>query len=337
MIVESILLFLSGWLVIGVIPCYAEERSSSTIVEELLANGEKIKAAGPSELINMLGRNADASLAAVAAVFHEQTDQERLLLLDIVASLGRPDYILADNGRAPWARLLENRTALRVLVEALTDKNRNIRDRASALLAQSAVRRTLSAFAFQIIEAVQKNVLSYEIELLGATDSLWALEYIRSNPRFMKSNPVSTRMAMARLGDGESEEYFLREFRVTKDPEKKAKLTEWLGYIGTPGAVIALASELRSPELVRFSGEGKQSLRVPVIKALHRIFPQNVLFWNPQSSPPTSNDYYIPIENWAQKYLLIQWQHERPPFFWVGSFPTPLPVPQRPAGENNAH
>ena len=77
---------------------------------------------------------------------------------------------------------------------------------------------------------------------------------------------------------------FVRAFREAKDVHEMEKAARWLGYIGDASCVLALAREMRNPAVFLGGGNVHKSIRVDLIDALSRIYPDNELLWRPQAA-----------------------------------------------------
>lgn len=285
---------------------------STTSIGQILREYKKLRSATSSQLVTMLKKNRRSYLAVIAAHFHKCPTSDRATLINTVSILGQSIESFSHKGKFPWKRIVDNRLAIQILVAALKDSELDIRNEASRILAKQVPSAALGAFAIQIIEAVEGNLMSHEIALLGKTNSSYALKILKQNPRYRKTSAIMTRLALARLGDQVEEDYFLTKFRRETGPDEKAMLAGYLGYIATPSAIIHLARELRNPQLCEYAGSGRQTLRIPIVRALSSAMPENEVFWVSRLGYPRTNEYFAPIERWAETHLLIKWERPIP-------------------------
>ena len=150
-----------------------------------------------------------------------------------------------------------------------------------------------------------------DILLVGKTGCAEAREFLREESAKLPGEVQNTRIvvaietARARLGDAEFERKLVRGFLVETALARKIAGAERLGYVGTPGAVAALASELRSTAEVEGSGS-RVPLRHQIIRALGMAMPYNTLFWEP--APGLCRlEWYAQIDNWAEEIMGQQW------------------------------
>jgi len=167
------------------------------------------------------------------------------------------------------------------------------------------------------------------ILLVGKTGSAEAKELLTkwdaAYRRKGKRAPSFIDRALAKLGDTKRERLYIDMFRKACKPGKKsaaavheaASYAKYLGYIGQPGSVMALARQYRNP--LHYRAEGSDylhvmSLRYAIVRALGHVWPDNELFCFPYSDSVSGEDAYIKVEVWLKAYLSVKWDLPRPSF-----------------------
>ena len=132
---------------------------------------------------------------------------------------------------------------------------------------------------------------------------------IAATPRW--ENETSALIALAALGDQATERHFTDPFASTEDPREFARLAQYIGWIGTPTALRALADQVRTSLIFEIPNAVRRSSRVDVVAALSFNFPEEpALFPN----RITSEHSYDAVENFCRNHFGSQWSKPRPPF-----------------------
>jgi hypothetical protein len=113
------------------------------------------------------------------------------------------------------------------------------------------------------------------------------------------------------------EQKFIKEFLDENDPMEKAWKAKTMAYIGTPGSLYALGSEMRTPLIQVIPGSFARSIRIDLIAMLQYAFPLEEELYHPIGT----DEDYIRIEKFVEQRLGVKWKVERPPFL------TELPLP----------
>jgi len=220
--------------------------------------------------------------------------------------------------------LLTNSDVIGILVGALDDPSSKVRAEASRFLTEYCPDEALFSRGPAIVSAIKKHANTDGIRLLGKTMCKEAGELLVQDNQFANSSGKATDLALAKLGDLKKEKAWITSFLSEKDPDKKAALARDLGYIATPGAIAALASEMRTAQVVKH-GNGAIALRVILVESLQYALPNNSMFWGVRNKQWT-DDRYKQIEKWAEEVMHVQWKSVRPPFFH--SMPDTGPPPR---------
>ncbi|HEY3442003.1 MAG TPA: hypothetical protein VGK29_14675 [Paludibaculum sp.] len=135
------------------------------------------------------------------------------------------------------------------------------------------------------------------------------------------SREESARVAAAALGDRAIEQEFIAAFASATDGRQKVHLAKVLGWIGTGGALQALAQQMRTGVVLEVPMALRRSARLDIIGALGYNFPDEVLLYE---SAIRSDADYARIEEWCERRFHVRWDRERPPFLTVQGFPIPV-------------
>ncbi len=190
---------------------------------------------------------------------------------------GRESYIGAiyDLGRFPTGAeydtgYIEDNVVIRILVSALDDPRKRVRNNAFHSLLAFARAGQLMPHSAAIKDAFAKYEFPEEYDMLG----LLILDEDERKSLLNRNNmPAKVR---ARIGDADSENRLISEFRSSDDFKRLRELTDDLAYIGTTSCGKTLAESLASELTVRL-GAGKLSVKFYIIQALGKIHPDNRL------------------------------------------------------------
>jgi hypothetical protein len=251
-------------------------------------------------------------------------DSLRVSMLNVLIDLGRP-LLPEDTDRMIPERqgpIVSDPEIIAYLVGFLRDTNRDIRNRASSVLAEQVPASLLKQHTKNIIAAIRQYPdMDGALLLLGKTDSPEALVILDSEPAIAESSSDNTIMVRARLGDKKAEEAILSAYGAATTPEEKGALALRLGYISTGNSTRLLAREIRSPEFYFWNQRSRRSLRVHIIEGLHQAYLAEQIFWKPFERP-VDDSYYKAIEDWLANRLKITWDSPRPPFLYQEDAPS---------------
>jgi len=150
-----------------------------------------------------------------------------------------------------------------------------------------------------------------------------AVDKLMENPGWAKE--LETRIASAALGNKEIETEFIKTFLETSDPEEKADYARFLGFIGTPGALKALASEMRTDMVLQMTGVSRRSVRIFIIEGLKYNYPDRTFLYD---NAVNSDEDYARIEKFCEEEFGVNYTKDRPPFLWIQGFPSEPPPSQ---------
>jgi len=134
------------------------------------------------------------------------------------------------------------------------------------------------------------------------------------------SKEEATRVAAAALGDRGIEKQFTDQFVAAQDGEEKSRLAKTLGWIGTPGALAALAGQMRTDAFFEVPMSFRRSVRLDIMAALSYNFPDLVLLY--ENSVRTDADY-ARVEQFCEERFATRWDRPRPPFLTILGYPIP--------------
>jgi HEAT repeat protein len=213
-------------------------------------------------------------------------------------------------------------------ISSLSDPDADVRNTAAATVTRLLPDSAIQARAEDIVAAAERFDIDDIALILGRTGSPKAKAVLISDPKFRRTNAHATDLALARLGDKPIEDKLIQAFANARAADRMASAARDLGYVGSQRCAQVLAQAMRS-DVVRVLPSGrKTSIRIDIIKALSRIFPDEQLLWQPVD-PAESDTYYEQIEKWCQNRLGVKWDRERPPFLYE----TVVPIPRPPQGK----
>jgi hypothetical protein len=264
--------------------------------------------------IEALKQRKDAVPVLLKAMSLASRAEQREVIMRVLVECGTVKHETAASFRDHSN--LSNEEAVAALVRLLDSSEDVVRSLAMRYLTDYAADDVVRPHGLEIVATISKRQMADTALLLGKTGCAEARRLVGANRTIAPTSDRATTLALTKLGDAQKEELLVREFASANDPRRKAEIARDLGIVATPGAVAALASELRSPLTLAFGGRGEISLRVVIIESLSRALPQNDLFWKPKKTPD-ADDYYAQIEKWAEDVMRIRWATARPPFLYT--------------------
>ncbi|MEZ4302126.1 MAG: hypothetical protein R3B70_44765 [Polyangiaceae bacterium] len=148
------------------------------------------------------------------------------------------------------------------------------------------------------------------------------VDQLLQTPRW--ASDQSALIAGAALGDQATERGFTSAFIAETDPREKARRAQLLGDIGTPTALAALTSELRTDLVIVVQRSFRRSVRLDIVEALAYVYPDNPLFWEGAIKDDRG---YEAVEQFAEQHFAVTWKKPRPPFLTIEGFPLPITPP----------
>lgn len=245
---------------------------------------------------------------------------------------------VAEYSTPPGGGWITNRLAISFLVAALRSKERDLG------LAVSAENALVNVFPPALAE--------HEAEMIKLDDRapLRILARINRNPSTDVKSLVEEasrswtdmpREILARIGDRAAEQALVDEFTRETDARAKGELALKLGYVASSNALIAIATEFRSPlvvypeQRIHWIG-GEYLLRYKILLGLREAFPEVPLFSEELSEvvkqtegcflgglssertkrcAAISNSYYDKVEEWLTAQFGVRWERPRPEDF----------------------
>jgi hypothetical protein len=215
------------------------------------------------------------------------------------------------------APLVRDDNVIRVLADQALGRS-VIKERCIQVLVENVPHDLLRPYADRIMTAIEKNRRSDLYTLLAKTGDETMYEKLRKTATRLDGtlNPEAA-VALATLGDGKLEQKLILVFLNEKDPMEKVSKAQIMAYIGTPGSLYALGSEMRSPLVQVIPGAFARSVRICFIPFLQYAFPLEEELYRPIEK----DEDYIRIEKFLERTLGVKWKVERPPFL------TEIPLP----------
>jgi len=237
------------------------------------------------------------------------------------------DYLLATypGHREQREAGIATRHIIRYFVRHLDDSEAGVRNGACYVLSSEDVPDVyLRDFTPEILESIRKYpetqkaarllgklgcasakelLLTPEmVEIMGRQEPVpegasertkWRIQMRNRDRRSQAESPL------AKLGDRELELKLIREFR-NGGRDEKSMLSEYLGYVGSPGCVVELARAFL--ETPRTSTSEWKPLWMRIAEALHEALPQEPTFWFTYSHHGGKASY-DKINAWIKEYL----------------------------------
>lgn len=242
----------------------------------------------------------------------EGPESSREALVNALVELGR--HAAASKG----SQMIRDPAVIGLLTGPCLSRVDSTRDVALSALLTSVSVELLRPNSEQLVADLKAHagtdafLLIAKVKPPGAKD---VVEAYASQPEWASDEAV--RIARAALGDDHIEQELIRGFLETQAPEVKAERAKVLAHVGTPAALRALATEMRTPLIVEMRMVMRRSVRVDIMEALSFTFPDNPLFWG------VSNDGgYAAVEAFCEQRFGVRYQTPRPPFLTVEGFPS---------------
>jgi hypothetical protein len=236
-----------------------------------------------------------------------------------------------DRGRPPKPYVPEEVLAT-CLVCSLLDPNSEVRSQALSYISDYTLPSAYSNHVEQLIAAWPGTKSFALVRIIAGIGTDRGKDFLRGLENSGVQLPEEVR---ARLGDAGAEQALIKRFGAETNALAKSELALKLGYVGSPGAVLALAKELRSPLVVE-ERYYHCALRYKILEALGRAFPHEPMFneeLNQVAHGPRyglkvdQRKYFDKVESWAEKAFGIVWKNPRPsdPLDEETRVPHPLP------------
>ena len=254
--------------------------------------------------------------------FRKAPEEERERLVNGLADVGR----LGDPLHQQGVKLLRDPGAIAVLVEEGLKRAGTARDAALDALLEGVPPPMLKPHG---------QALAADLKARPGTTAL----LVAAKAKPAEARPVvealapgdeAVEIARAALGDAAVEQRFIREFLDAREPKRKAALSKTLGHVGTPAALKALASEMRTDLVVEMPRVLRRSVRVDIVAALSFAFPDKPFLWD---NAVTDDAGYARIEAFCEQTFGTRWTKPRPAFLWIQGFPADFARPKEPGSQ----
>lgn len=289
-------------------------QSAKELIERL-RKGESYRR-GAELFLTATGTPDPEALAALGEAIRTTAEPERENLVRLLAAVG----LAADPLRSAGGDLLRDPGVIALLVSPSLDVPGGGRDVALDTLDASVPAPLLAPHGKAIAKDLEEHAGTSALHLAAKAKPKEAkdvVDTLASSPRW--ANEEATAIAKAALGDTAVEKRFIDAFLAAKEPKEKARLAGALGRIATRGALSALASELRTDLVDEMPGVMRRSVRLDILAALHRSFPEEKILWDNAIS---SDEDYARAEAFCEATFGTKWKTPRPPFLRIQGFPS---------------
>jgi hypothetical protein len=259
---------------------------------------------------------------ALAAKVKTLEGKVKVSCIEHYQELASVPYISPEDNSLSTTPYLGDLTLIHSLVEAMGDKDRDVRNAAAKQLYENVPDIYIRNFSKELIDHITAYpTVDNAPELLAKTGAERARALIRTNSALRKVSNFSTKKSLAKLGDSALENAFITSYKKEEDMREKRDLAYALGFIASPKTILTLAQDLRTPVTYPWNQESPRSFRVHVIEGLGMAYPMEAIFWRP-SSTPRADAYYDGVEAWVTAHLRVTWKTPRPPFLYEMEAPS---------------
>jgi hypothetical protein len=318
-------------LALGVLACHRPAPGPTPSVQEAHPKGEPVKAA--AEQIERIRKgeefNDDVSafvkdgkidpnaLALFERALRDTEGDPREQLIRAVVETGREGDPLGAEGYP----LIRDPSVVALLVKEGLSQDDTARDVVLSALARFVPPELLKPHGKALTADLEKWPSAAALELIAKAkppEAKRVVDALSKSEDFEESEAAM--VARAALGDEEAEGELIHPFVGTLDPKEKMARAALLGQAGSPGALKALASEMRSPLVYEMTRTFRKSVRVPIAEALAYNFPDQVFLYEGSIN---SDEDYARIEEFCEKKFGVKWTRPRPPFLRVQGLAQP--------------
>ena len=264
----------------------------------------------------------DASLAVLAVAVREKDPKSqggardrdrdvRECLVDVVDGVGR---------HANHLELVRDRRLVALLVARLAERPSLVRDTALGYLREHVPPAALREHGDELVAALASpdGTLFYALAKAKIAEAAPRLEEIARRPELAREESIT--LARAALGREDLERPYVERFLSAPTGEEKAAAARTLGAIGTPRALAALCTEMRTPLRQGDPHVIVRSVRLDLIDALRYDLPEDMRLL-PAGAP--SEAFYDAVEAFCRDRFGTTWSASRPPFFVEQGGPMP--------------
>ncbi len=252
----------------------------------------------------------------------KEDDAVREQIFRLIAEIGKETDPLYEKGGG----LIRDRSIINILVDDGLSRVGSAMEFCLDQLQYSVPPATLHEYGEALTNDLKRSpdaTLLLVIAKAKPSEAREPVDKLMENPGWAKE--LETRIAAAALGNREIDSEFIRTFLETKDPREKADFARYLGFIGTPEALKALASEMRTDMVLEMTGVSRRSVRIFIIEGLHYNFPDKTFLYD---NAVNSDEDYARIEKFCEDEFGVTYTRERPPFLWIQGFPSEPPPSQ---------
>ncbi len=286
-------------------------------VEEQIARfrrGEKYR--GRAEEFLASGRVDAGAIRRLATVMQTERPPAGLASAQLLAAIGRAADPLHPRG----ARLIREPVVVAALIESGLSSAPEVRDFVLETLVHETPAESLAPHRAVLTQYALANPGEAAFLVIAkAKPREKAAELLTLCRAPQQAHSRAARIARAALGEAEIEQALIREFTQADQPRAKAELAETLGHVATDAALRALAAELRTDLVIEIPGALRRSVRLDIIAALCRAFPDQTML---QDNAIVDDGGYARVEKFCEEKFGTTWTRPRPPFLTVRGFPS---------------
>jgi hypothetical protein len=282
---------------------------------ERIRQGERVE--GDVEVFLKDGKLSPEAAAIFASALGKEPEPVRECLVKGLAEVGR----LRDPLHQPGVKLLRDAGVIAALVEEGLKRPGTARDAALGALLEGVPPEMLKPHGEALAADLKARPGTTALLVVAKAKAAAARPVVEA----LEPREEEAEIARAALGDSAVEQRFIREFLEARDPERKAALAKTLGHVGTPAALKALASEMRTEMVVEMPMVARRSVRVDIVAALSFAFPDKMFLWD---NAVRDDEGYARIEAFCERTFGVQWTKSRPQFLWIEGFPADFVPPE---------
>ncbi|GEM_PF-1507560 len=294
-----------------------KEASQLPEIKELIKSfrsGEEFDGNAEPFIIN--GQPDSNALAEFRTALQKEDDHVREQIFHILAGIGKRIDPLFDKG----GDLIRDRSIITLFIREGLSRKSSTRDYCIDRLQYSVPAAILKEYGKQLSDNLRMWPDATLLLVVAKAKAPDAKEVVDSLMKISGwAQEIETRIAAAALGDMDLESTFIKAFQTATTPEEKKDAARYLGFIGTPDALKALASDMRTDMVLEMTRVSKRSVRIFIIEALHYNYPDMTFLFD---NAVNSDEDYARIEKFCEETFGITWTKERPPFLWIQGFPS---------------
>lgn len=283
-------------------------------VIERLRKGESFRR-GAEAFVTAEGTVDAAALARLGEAIDAAHGGLREQLIRLLAAVGRE----VDPLKKAGGNLIRDPAVVALLVAPGLSERGSGRDYALDTLEASVPRELLQPHHEAIAKDLEERPGTSALLLVAKAKPPQAAATVKALATGSQwSGSEEMAIAKAALGDTAEEKRLVDAFLAMKDPREKMRLAAVLGRVATPGALAALASEMRTDLVYEMPNVMRRSVRLDILAALSKSYPDKTFLWDNALS---SDEDYARVEAFCEATFGTKWKTPRPPYLTIQGFP----------------